>query len=116
MFVLVEWLKKGITMNIQTGTIEITGLSPEILKAIDEKAREAGTTAEGYLRTWIEQEYAQLLFSPQQVEELRKKIQAGRDQITQGQFYQYASADEMMDDLEAEIEKRTANGKNDLTR
>lgn len=102
-------------MNIQTGSIEITGLNPEVLKIIDEKAREAGTTAEGYLRTWIEQEYTQLLFSPQQIDELRKKIQAGRDQITQGQFYQYASADEMMNDVEAEIERRTANRKSDLT-
>ena len=93
-------------MSIQTGTIEITGLSHEILRTIDHKAQEAGSTAEAYLRTLIEQEYAWLTLSPPQIETLRKEVELGRDQIQQGQFRRYDSAHAMMDDIEAELRNR----------
>lgn len=93
-------------MNIQTGTIEITGLSQEILQTIDRKARDAGSSAEAYLRTLIEQEYSQLTLSASQIETLRKEVELGRDQIRQGQYRRYDSADEMMDDIEAELASR----------
>lgn len=98
-------------MNLQTGAIEITGLSAEILLTIDRKAKEAGSTAEAYLRTLIEQEYALLNFPPSQVEPLRKEVELGRDQIQQGQCRQYDSADAMMDDLEAELRSRLSQNK-----
>jgi hypothetical protein len=93
-------------MNLQTGTIEITGLSQEILQTIDRKAREAGSTAEAYVRTLIEQEYALLSLSPLQLETLRQEVAAGRDQIQQGQCRTYDSADAMMDDIENELQQR----------
>lgn len=96
-------------MNLQAGTIEITGLSQEILQTIDRKAREAGSSAEGYLRTLIEQEYAMLTLSLPQVETLRKEAKLGRDQIQQGQCRRYDSPDEMMDDIEAELRDRLAS-------
>ena len=99
-------------MNLQTGTIEITGLSPEMLQTLDRKAKDADTTAEEYLRTLIEQECAYLTFSPSQLETLRQEVQLGRDQIAQGRFRVYDSADAMMDDIEAQIAKRAAQGKN----
>ncbi len=37
-------------MNTQTGSIEITGLSLDVLSNIEQKARAAGTTAESYLK------------------------------------------------------------------
>ncbi len=102
-------------MNLQTSSIEITGLSPELLRTIDQRAREAGHTAEEFLRTWIEQAYTELSLSPPQIETLRKEVQLGRDQLAQGQFRTYASADEMMDDIEAEIARRAAQRKNGNT-
>ena len=99
-------------MNLQTGTIEITGLSVELLQAIDQRATAAGHTAEEYLRTLIEQQHAQLNFSSEEVEVLRKDLQAARDQIDQGKFYAYPTVDAMMDDIEAEIEKRSKQRKN----
>lgn len=96
-------------MNAQTGTIEITGLSQEILQMIDHKAREAGSTAEAYLRTLIEQEYSLLALSPPEIESLRNEVELGRDQIRQGQCRRYNSADEMMDDVEAELRNRLAS-------
>lgn len=95
-------------MSIQTGTIEITGLSQNILQTIDRKAREAGSTAEAYLRTLIEQEYALLTLSPLQIETLRREVELGRDQIEQGQCRRYDSADAMMDDIESELRNRIA--------
>ena len=41
-------------MNLETGTLEITGLRFETLQALKDKAREAGKTVEEYLRTVIE--------------------------------------------------------------
>ncbi len=43
-------------MNLDTGTLEITGLRFETLQALVEKARAAGKTVEEYLRTVIEAE------------------------------------------------------------
>ena len=96
-------------MISQTGTIEITGLSQEILQTIERRARDAGSTAEAYLRTLIEQEYALLTLSPPQIESLRHEIELGRDQIRQGQYRRYDSPDAMMDDLEAELRNRLAS-------
>jgi hypothetical protein len=76
-------------MDIQTGTIEITGLRPEILQTIDEKAKAAGSTAEDYVRTLIEQDYAQLDFTPEQIESIRQAALHGRDQIRQGNCSRY---------------------------
>lgn len=41
-------------MSLQTGTIEITGLTFETLKALNDKARGSGKTAEQYARRLIE--------------------------------------------------------------
>ena len=98
-------------MNPQTGSIEITGLSLEVLSNIEQRAKAAGTTAEGYLRTWIEQEYTSLAFSAKQLEELRQAALRGREQIAQGQCRTYSTADEMLDDIEAEVSKRAAQEK-----
>ncbi len=96
-------------MISQTGTIEITGLSQEILQTIERRARDAGSTAEAYLRTLIEQEYALLTLSSPQIETLRHEIELGRDQIRQGQYRLYDSPDAMMDDIEAELRSRLAS-------
>lgn len=90
-------------MNMQTGTIEITGLSAEVLKSLDRKAKDAATTAEEYLRALIEQECLQPSFTPSQLETLRQEVQLGRDQITQGRFHVYESADALMDSIEAKL-------------
>lgn len=95
-------------MSSQTGTIEITGLSQEILQTIERRARDAGSTAEAYLRTLIEQEYALLTLSSSQIESLRHDVEYGRDQIRQGQCHRYDSPDAMMDDVEAELRNRLA--------
>lgn len=96
-------------MNSQTGAIEITGLSQEILQTIERRARDAGSTAEAYLRTLIEQEYALLKLSSPQIESLRQEVELGRDQIRQGQYRRYDSPDAMMDDIEAELRNRLAS-------
>ena len=98
-------------MNTQTGSIEITGLSLEVLSNIEQKASAAGTTAESYLRTWIEQEYSALLMPNEQPEDLRQAALRGREQIAQGQCRTYATADELMDDIEAEVSRRAAQRK-----
>ena len=99
-------------MNLQTGTIEITGLSAEILLAIDQRATAAGHTTEEYLRTMIEQQHAELNFSAEETELLRKKLQAARAQMDQGNYKAYPSVDAMMDDIEAKIEQRAQQKKN----
>jgi hypothetical protein len=105
-----------VTMSIQTGTIEITGLRPEILQNLELRAKSVGSTAEAYIRTLIEQDYAQLDFTPQQIESIRHAALHGRDQIRQGHCSRYDSVDEMMDDVEATIESRhAANKQNGLT-
>lgn len=93
-------------MNVQTGSIEITGLSAEILSQIEQRARAAGTTAEDYLRTWIEQEYQPLLFSAEQLAEFRQAAQRGLDQIAQGHTRTYSTADALFDELEATLADR----------
>ena len=98
-------------MSLQTGSIEITGLSLEVLSNIEQLAKAAGTTAEGYLRTWIEQEYTPLVFSAEQLDELRQAALRGREQIAQGQCRTYATADEWLDDIETEVSKRAAQQK-----
>ena len=99
-------------MNLQTGTIEITGLRPEILQNLDHRAKSSGSTAEAYIRTLIEQDYAQLDFSPQQIESIRQAALHGRDQIRQGNCSRYDTVDEMMDDIEATIEARRTTKQN----
>jgi hypothetical protein len=102
-------------MNLQTGTIELTGLSSEVLLNLDQRARAAGVSVENFLCTWIEQEYTKLIFTPEEIEELRAAAQRGRDQIAQGQCRRYANADELMDDIEAEVAKRRAARKSGTT-
>lgn len=99
-------------MNLQTGTIEITGLSAEILLAIDHRATAAGHTTEECLRTMIEQQYAELKFTPEETELLREKLQTARAQIDQGNFKAYPSVNAMMDDIEAKLEQRARQRKN----
>ncbi|MBL8191861.1 MAG: hypothetical protein JNK38_27870 [Acidobacteria bacterium] len=41
-------------MSLQTGTLEITGLTFETLEALNDKARRSGKTAEQYARRLIE--------------------------------------------------------------
>lgn len=95
-------------MNLQTGTIELSGLPSEVLLNIDAQARAAGMSAEGFLCTWIEQEYTKLTFTPEEAQELREAALRGREQIAQGKYRRYANADEMMADIEVEVAKRRA--------
>ncbi len=103
---------KESLMNLQTGTIEITGLSAEILLAIDQRATAAGHTTDEYLRTMVEQQYAELNFSAEETELLRKKLQAVRAQMDQGNYQAYPSVDAMMDDIEAKIAQRAQQRQN----
>lgn len=43
------------------------------------------------------------------LEELRREIEAGAEQIKQGKYQVYASADELMDDIEKRGRERLAN-------
>ena len=95
-------------MNIQAGTIEISGLNPEILRRLDQRAKAAGSTAEDYVRALIEQEYAQMEFTPAQTEMLRQEVAYGGEQIQQGNYSRYNSVGEMMDDIEATLQERLA--------
>ena len=49
-----------------------------------------GSTAEAYVRTLIEQDYAQLDFTPEQIESIRRAALRGREQIRQGQCSRHA--------------------------
>ena len=102
-------------MNLQTGTIELSGLAPEVLLNIEEQARIAGMTAENFLCTWVEQRFTPLDFTPQELEELREAALRSREQIARGQFRVYANGDELMDDIEAEVAKRRAARENNKT-
>jgi hypothetical protein len=93
-------------MDFQTGTITITGLNPDLLRKIHERAMTVGYTAEEYLREFIEQQHTWIHFTPEETEELRKQLQAGLDDIAQGRCRTYPSADALMDDIEAKIEQR----------
>ena len=93
-------------MNLQTGTIEISGLNPAVLLNIEEQARTVGMTAESFLCTWVEQRFMPLDFTPQELEELREAALRSREQIAQGHYRVYANGDELMDDIEAEVKKR----------
>ncbi len=95
-------------MNIQMGTIEITGVNPEILRRLDQRAKAAGSTAEDYMRALIEQEYAQMDFTPTQTETLRQEVACGGEQIQQGNYSSYSTVGEMMDDIEATFQERLA--------
>lgn len=99
-------------MNIQTGSIEITGVNPEILRRLDQQAKAMGSTAEDFVRALIEQEYAQMDFTPQQIETLRQEVLYGGEQIRQGNYSRYDTASEMMDDIEATIQERLARKQN----
>ena len=99
-------------MNLPIGTIAITGLSAEVLRTIDQRATATGHTKEEYLRAIIEEEHAPLDFSPAQLEVLRKEVQFGLDQLAQGKFRTYESADALMDDVEAEIARQLAQERN----
>ncbi|MBI1761988.1 MAG: hypothetical protein HYR56_11195 [Acidobacteria bacterium] len=95
-------------MNSQSGTLEITGLNPKILQALDQRAKAFGTTAEAYVRTLIEQDSAQFDFTPEQFETLRQEVLFGGEQIRQGHCSPYDTVDEMMDEIEATIQVRLA--------
>ena len=113
---IADYLERPYTkeslMNLQTGTIKITGLSAEVLLAIDQRATAAGHTTEECLRTMIEQQYTELKFTPEETEALREKLQTARAQIDQGNYQAYPSVNAMMDDIEAKIEQRARQRKN----
>ena len=93
-------------MNVQTGSIEITGVSLDALNSIEQRAKAVGSTAEAYLRTLIEQECASLNFTPEELDEYRQAALRSQEQIAQGHYRVYANGDELMDDIEAEVKKR----------
>ncbi len=95
-------------MNLQTGTLEVTGINPKVLISLDQRAKAIGTTAEAYVRKLIEQDSAQFDFTPEQFEKLRQEVLAGGEQIRQGNCSRYDSVDEMMDEIEATIQARRA--------
>lgn len=99
-------------MNIQMGTIKITGLNPEILRRLDQRAKAVGSTAEDYVRALIEQEYAQLDFTQQQLETLRQEVLQGGEQIRQGNCSRYDTVGEMLDEIENTIQERLARKQN----
>lgn len=91
-------------------------LTPELEKMVNEKV--AGgfyTSASEVVREALRllQEYDEL--RRLRIEELRREIEAGAEQIRQGQYKVYASADELMDDIEKRGKDRLAarqNGQN----
>jgi hypothetical protein len=54
---------------MQTNTIQITGLPPSVIEAVEHRAKEIGATAEDYVRYLIEEDLAstlsmRVLFAP----------------------------------------------------
>lgn len=96
-------------------TIEITGVNPEILQRLDQRAKAAGSTAEDYVRALIEQEYAQMEFTPAQTATLRQEVAYGGEQIQQGNYSRCNTVGEMMDDIEATLQQRLAGKQNGQT-
>ncbi len=95
-------------MNLQTGTLEVTGLNPKTLLALDQRAKAIGTTAEVYVRKLIEDDSAQFDFTTAQYETLRQEVLYGDEQIRLGNCSRYDTVDEMMDEIEATLQARLA--------
>lgn len=78
-----------------TDTIQITGLPPSVVEAVESRAKEIGTTAEDYVRYLIEEDLAstlsmRVLFAPvrEQIREsgiseteLDKLLEEARDEV-----------------------------------
>jgi antitoxin ParD1/3/4 len=91
-------------------------LTPELEKMVSDKVasgfyNSASEVVREALRLLQEYDEVRRL----RLEELRREIEAGAEQIRQGQYRVYASADELMDDIEKRGKERLAirqNGKN----
>lgn len=90
---------------------------PDQLKSyVDSRvAKDGYGTASEYFRELIRQDQqrrAQEQLERAQLEKLREDVQAGLTAIREGRFKEYASADELFDEVVTEGRKRLAQSKN----
>jgi antitoxin ParD1/3/4 len=90
---------------------------PDKLKSyVDNRVSKDGYgTASEYFRELIRQDQQrreQEQAERTQLEKLREEVQAGLTALREGRFKEYASADELVDDVVAEGTKRLAQSKN----
>jgi len=90
---------------------------PDKLKSyVDNRVSKDGYgTASEYFRELIRQDQQrreQEQAERAQLEKLREEVQAGLTALREGRFKEYASADELVDDIVAEGTKRLARSKN----
>lgn len=90
---------------------------PDKLKSyVDNRVSKDGYgTASEYFRELIRQDQQrreQEQAERTQLEKLREEVQAGLTALREGRFKEYASADELVDDIVAEGTKRLARSKN----
>ena len=90
---------------------------PDKLKSyVDSRvAKDGYGTASEYFRELIRQDQQRREREQQeraQLEKLREDVQAGLTAIREGRFKEYASADELVDDVITEGRKRLARSKN----
>ena len=76
----------------------------KLLESLKSQAQKANTT--------VEQLAVSALSEKAYLDQLREDAQAGIDQLRNGQYTEYASADEMMDDIERQIKERLAQRTN----
>ena len=89
---------------------------PDALKSyVDSRvSRDGYGTASEYFRELIRQDQQrreQEQLERAQLEKLREDVQAGLTALREGRFNEYASADELVDDIAAEGNKRLAQRK-----
>jgi antitoxin ParD1/3/4 len=82
-------------------------LTPELESLVNEKVasgfyNSASEVVREALRLLFEQEEVRRL----RIEELRREIKIGADQIKQGKYKDYASADDLIDDIRARGQAR----------
>jgi antitoxin ParD1/3/4 len=88
-------------------------LTPELEKMINDKVASGFyTSASEVIREALRllQEFDEA--RQRRIEALRNEIEAGAEQIRQGQYKTYASADELIDDIERRGRERLAARKN----
>jgi antitoxin ParD1/3/4 len=92
-------------------------LTPELENLVNEKVasglyNSASEVVREALRLLLEQEEVRRL----RIEELRREIKVGTDQIKQGKYKDYRSADELIDDIRARGRTRLKAKRNNKKR
>jgi hypothetical protein len=80
---------------MQTDTIQITGLSPSVIEAVENRAKEIGATAEDYVRYLIEEDLASTL-------SMRVLFAPVREQIRQSGISE-TELDELLEEAREEV-------------